>query len=146
MILALLVLLVVVICVCCQKCYNYEIQLIHLKSMNRLYSLWQRGKESEKQFTKFFSRYNIDSVAIYGMGKAGKILYDQLQRTDVEIRYVIDQNTNLKYKDLRIVSPQSELPDVDLIIITVVYEYNAIARQLRKKVNCPLLSLEQLLI
>lgn len=143
-ILALLLSLVFILRTYFQKCNDYEIQMIQLKRMNQLYSLWERG--SERQLKKFFCKYNIESVAIYGMGKAGKILYDELKKTSVEVRYAIDQNPNRKYKDLQIVSPKSDLPEVDLVIITALYEYNAIARELRKKMNCLLLSLEQILV
>lgn len=145
-ILALLLSLVFILRACIQKCNDYEIQMIQLKRMNQLYSLWERGKGGEKQFENFFCKYNIESVAIYGMGKAGKILYDELKKTSVEVRYAIDKKSDRKYKDLQIVSPQSDLPEVDLVIITVIYEYNAIARELRKKMNCLLLSLEQILV
>ena len=145
-ILMLLLALVFILRAYFQKCNDYEIRLIQLKSMNRLYSLWERGKGSEKQLKEFFCKYNIESVAIYGMGKAGKMLYDEIKKTSVEVRYAIDQKADRKYKDLQVISPQSDLPEVDLVIITVIYEYNAIARELRKKMNCLLLSLEQILV
>lgn len=126
-----------------KQCNN---ELKRYKSLYQLECLWREWEKERKEFGVFLMRYSINTVAIYGMGRQGKLLYEALKKEGVEIRYAIDKKTIGNKGRLLILSPESELPEVDLVIVTVLYEYNLIAQKMRRKLDCPIISLEQILL
>ena len=104
---------------------------------------WLQKKETGKGLADYFIRNNYRRIAIYGMKELGELLCDELLGTDsVCIKYAIDKNTNMTYKNIPIVSPDSELPDVDLIVVTAIHYFNEIEDLLKQKVTCPVVSIE----
>lgn len=72
------------------------------------------------------------------------MLYQEIQNTDIEIRYIIDKrkerNTNLK-----IIEPQSEWHSVDAIIISPL-SYDSILNEWREKFIYPTYILKNILM
>ena len=72
------------------------------------------------------------------------MLYQEIQNTDIEIRYIIDKrkerNTNLK-----IIEPQSEWRSVDAIIISPL-SYDSILNEWREKFIYPTYILKNILM
>jgi hypothetical protein len=126
------------------KQYNNELK--RYKSLYQLECLWRKWENERREFGFFLMRYSISTVAIYGMGRQGKLLYEALKKEGVEIRYAIDKKNIENKGGFLILSPESELPEVDLVIVTVLYEYNLIAQKMRRKLDCPIISLEQILL
>ena len=84
-------------------------------------------------------------IAIYGMSKMGKCLYEELSKSKSKCKvvFVTDQKEMNAYECYRL--PDSELPNVDVMIVTVINEYLKIKEEMQKRVNCPIISLEELL-
>ncbi len=66
----------------------------------------------------FLTEFGFNSVAIYGMGKIGHLLYDELVDNGINVDYCIDRRPII-YRDAKLYSPKDDLPDTELIIITV---------------------------
>jgi glycosyltransferase involved in cell wall biosynthesis len=112
---------------------NYEI-------MNKIMKL----KYNQVSLTTYFIDHNINNVAIYGMGELGNILYHELHHSEVHIRYGID-NMLKSYKDLEIITVNDELPMVDAIIVSAIFDFENIKDKLNKKVDYKIISLEAIL-
>lgn len=56
----------------------------------------------------------------------GKHLLYQLRQEDVTVSYAIDQQKELNHGDIAVYSLSDELPHVDAIIVTVLYDYSRI--------------------
>lgn len=87
-------------------------------------------------------------VAIYGLGRLGKNLFDEINQSNICLEYVIDREVSVnsgKYKNVKCYNPNSILPTVDVIIITVVNEYKEIAEIIRKKNEIRVISLEDII-
>lgn len=80
------------------------------------------------------------SVAVYGAGDVGKCLLSELSDSDIEVRYVIDRR-QIKL-DLPVYSPEDKLPTVDCIIVTAVMDYGEVSRSLKDKLDCHVISIE----
>lgn len=87
----------------------------------------QKIKEIEKELIKksgalkeAFDSMHIRRVAIYGMGRLGYKVYDTLKELQFEIPFVIDQNPYFLDKIMDVFAPEDKIPEVDVIIITVV--------------------------
>ena len=60
------------------------------------------------------------------------------------MKYFIDQKADKDSGDF-VVSPDSELEEVDVILVTPVTSYGEIKQRLVKKVSCPVISIEDIL-
>lgn len=89
----------------------------------------------------------IQKVAVYGVGIYGKWLIDLLKGSSINIVYAIDKRADVKcidipMKDLTIVNGEG----IDAIIVTPVFEYAEIKKEIIERSNCKILSLEEILV
>lgn len=110
-----------------------------------LFDRWMFCKQNGKSMEDYLKKNHVDTVAIYGMGHAGKCLYEELKATDIKVKYVIDQKADQIYTDVKKYFPEDNLPKVDLIIVTAVYYYRDIEKVLSNVTDCPIISLEDIL-
>lgn len=88
--------------------------------------LWLGLIESGGSIAVWLRKQGITSIAIYGLGMLGKHLLYQLRQEDVTVSYAIDQQKELNHGDIAVYSLSDELPHVDAIIVTVLYDYSRI--------------------
>ena len=78
----------------------------------------------------------IKKIAIYGAGDMGRLLYEEIKDSDIEVAYFADRNgEGLHQVDDIPVVPLQEIPqmeDVDGMIITPAGNYDAIYKALVK--------------
>lgn len=84
-------------------------------------------------------------IAVYGMGSIGKLICKSIDNSVVRIEYGIDKNESGINSDIKILNPENNLPEVDAIIVTPVYYYDDIKKDLIRKVSCPIISLYDLI-
>ncbi len=87
---------------------------------------------------------NINTVAIYGMDVLGLTLFKELTDSGITVCYGIDRNANGIFCEIDVVSPDEELERVDAVIVTAVAAFDDIRQMLMKKMDCVILSLEDL--
>ena len=109
--------------------------------MNR----WVKVKQEGKNLSQYFEVNNYKNIAIYGMGYAGETLIDELKNTNTNVRYGIDKNADSLYSEVDIVTMEDELENVDAIVVTAITFFDEIAEKLEEKVDCPIISLEDIL-
>ncbi len=106
---------------------------------------WVKVKQEGKNLASYFEQEGYKKIAIYGMHYAGETLAEELQGSNVEIKYGIDKNADKIYADFFVVTPDSELEEVDAIVVTSITFFDEIEEALSAKVDCPILSLEDIL-
>lgn len=107
---------------------------------------WLWLKLQNKDIKEFFESNGYHNIAIYGLGEVGNRLYEELSRTSqIRIAYAIDTNAEKKRAPLRIYKPDDSLPDVDVIVVSVNFIYNEIEELLSGKVNCPIISIDDVI-
>lgn len=88
---------------------------------------------------------NVSTVAIYGAGKHGKMLYNELKATKVKVAYWIDQNCKAEsIEECPVIGMDSELPQVDAVIVTPYREFQSIESSLREKTKARIIPLDML--
>lgn len=122
-----------------EKLANKHLELFLL--MNQ----WVKVKQMGKNLASYLEQEGYREIAIYGMHYVGETLLEELMGTDIKVKYGIDQNVKEVLAGIDIVTPDSELETVDAIIITPILSFHEIKQQLEKKVNCPIISLEDVL-
>ena len=106
---------------------------------------WVKVKQKGKNLSQYFEQNRYKKIAVYGMSYAGETLLDELKGTGIDVVYGIDKNHDLIYSDIGIVSMEDELEKVDVIVVTAVTFFDEIERQLSEKIDCPIISLEEIL-
>ena len=115
---------------------------LHVNIMDSWMSLW----EQKKSVADFLEKYHYKKVAVYGIGILGKHLTFELLQKNIEVAYTIDRNKLLSYPGIPNYLLKEALPVVDAVIVTAVYEFDDIWKNIRNcKVKCPVLSLVELL-
>lgn len=106
---------------------------------------WVKVKQEGKNLASYFEKNGYKKIAIYGMSYAGETLLEELKDSEINVVYGIDRNAGEIYADVDVVSVDEELEEVDAIVVTAVTFFDEIEEQLNAKVNCPILSLEDIL-
>lgn len=106
---------------------------------------WVKVKQEGKDLASYFDQKDYKRIAIYGMSYAGETLIDELKGTDITIAYGIDKNANSIYVDVDVVSMEDVLDEVDAVVVTAITFFDEIEEKLSEKMDCPILSLEDIL-
>lgn len=106
---------------------------------------WFVLKQHNKTLKSYFEKNNYRRIAIYGMSDLGKYLLEELADSSIKVVCGIDKRAERLTFRVPVLTMEEIFPDVDAIIVTAVYFFQEIKEALRKKVNCPVLSLEDVL-
>lgn len=98
---------------------------------------WLENRNAEKSFVDYFNSYGYAKIAIYGTGDLGRLLYDEIKNSDIKVEYFIDRNGEgiREIEDIPVatINDIPEMPDVDVLVITPVGNYEAISEALARK-------------
>lgn len=106
---------------------------------------WLQIRQQGKTLVQYFTENGYKTVAVYGMKELGERLCDELKGSDVTVSYAIDKNADSIYADVDVVTPDEELAPVDVIVVTAITYFDEIEEELAEKVECPVISLEDVL-
>lgn len=110
----------------------------------QLFNKWLCLKEKGKTLQPYFGNKNYKDIAIYGLGMAGNHLLADLEKSSVKIAYGIDRLGNhLKYH-FPIYTMDQELPTADIIVVSVIYDFDNIYKDLKGKFSGPIISLSEI--
>lgn len=107
---------------------------------------WLEAKNYGASARDYFLANGWKNIAIYGMGDLANRLMEDLGNSDIGVKYGIDRDaagTVARISD--IYSPNDKLPEVDVVVITPFYAYKPIQEMLKKKLDCPVISLENVI-
>ncbi len=96
--------------------------------------------------SEYFSNLGYKNIAIYGMGDLANRLLDDLEGSAIHVNYGIDRDAaGTVCRIENIYSLNDELPDADAVIVTPFYAFEAICSDLKGKVGCPVISIEEVI-
>ena len=84
------------------------------------------------------------SVAIYGLGELGKRLIEQFELEDRKVEYAIDKQAKLLFADFDLYTLEENLPNVDVVVVTAVADFEEIKSELSGRINTTIVSLEEI--
>lgn len=116
------------------------------KQYYNLYDHWIELKNNNIAISGYFEQKGYKTIAIYGMGDVGVQFARELELLpNITVKYVIDKNI---YSD-KVIFPKvdlgKDLPDVDVIVVTPIFAYKSIKRELEEYVHCPIISIEDVI-
>lgn len=107
---------------------------------------WMEILENGKSLSSYLKKTGLKNIAVYGGRNAGKHFAKQLLESEVTIRYIIDKaDLSGDITSLPVYHLHDELPAVDGIIVTPIWDYQSIKNELEKIVKCPIISLEDII-
>lgn len=105
---------------------------------------WVKAKQEGKNLASYFDKNGYRKIAIYGMSYAGETLLGELKGTGVQVAYAIDRNASAIYADIDVLPLDSDLGDVDAVVVTAITFFDELKEKLGKRLNCPVVSLENI--
>ena len=81
-------------------------------------SEWMKAKTNNRTISDYLTERGYQTIAIYGMGRMGDCLLNELCRGNVSVKYAIDRNVEEIYARVDLYKPSDDIPDVDAILIT----------------------------
>lgn len=118
-------------------------RLSEIQESHHVLTLWLKSHFG-KTIVYYLKEMGVKTIAIYGYGFLGKILYKELQSTEITVDYIIDKRKIID-ADIKIVEPESEWPPVDAIIISPL-AYNSIFDERKDKFIYPTYILKNILM
>lgn len=133
-------------------CEDIDNEVVSKKSFLKLqnaYELtlrWLEIRQRGHRFEEFFAQKCIKSVAIYGMAELGRRLYDEIECSSVEIKYLIDKNPVAPMKQFLDFTSIDEVGnDVDAIIVTAVMTEKQLVDELKNRGYKEVIGLSEIL-
>lgn len=106
---------------------------------------WVAVKQEGKNLADYFEKMGYKTIAIYGMSYAGERLVEELKDSNIQIKYGIDKKADTIYSDIEIVTMEDKLEEVDAVVVTPIFFFDEIEEALSEKMDCPIISLEDIL-
>lgn len=106
---------------------------------------WVKVKQEGKNLGEYFERNGLKRIAVYGMSYAGETLIEELKDTGIEVVYGIDKHADKIFSTVDVISVDDSFAEVDAVIVTAITFFDDIKDMLCEKVNCPVISLEDIL-
>lgn len=121
-------------------------QLQKFKMFYKILIQWIYNYDNDV-FGDFFRNNHITSCAIYGYAELGKLFRLECEKRNIRIPYVIDQKVLIdKEGGIPIYRLGEEKLETDTVIVTAVYDYHAIKRNLEKRGYKRIFSLEDVIL
>lgn len=114
-------------------------------ALYKMMAQWVKVKQQGKNLSSFFAENGYKKIAIYGMSYAGETLLEELKDSDIQIAYGIDKNASSIDTEMQVVTLDDDLEDVDAVIVTAITFFDEIEEELSRKINCPVISLKEVL-
>jgi hypothetical protein len=111
----------------------------------RLLASWLTQRNKGRTLAEYFTDHHFGSVAIYGLGRLGMCLLEELRNSKINVRYGIDRDAgHFSYLDLKVVPPESAIEPVDVIVVTPFYECEKLIAELQGKISSAIVTLEDI--
>lgn len=125
---------------------NKDRTVLKYKTYYKMLLSWIDLMERGKLLGDYLEKNRYYRVAVYGGYDTGQHLINQLHGTEINVEYIIDRNCFLKeINSLPVYRPDDQLPKVDAIIVTPIWDYQNIEEKLSAKNSCPIISLQKII-
>ncbi len=125
---------------------NKEMRINKMSEYFELMNEWMYKLEDNKSISTYFIKNGFKKIAVYGYGHMTKHLLFQLQNTEIEVLYVIEQNKPKNTIPHLTLNLEDKLGAVDAIVVTPFIEYIQIKRNIMKRINCPIISIKEVIM
>lgn len=115
------------------------------KSYYEVLNQWLMLKQEGKKIDTYFEKAGYRNIAIYGMGEVGNRLQKELEESEIKILYCLDKEAACLDADSNVIDMEDGLQGIDVVIVTAMFAFDEIEEDLMAKVDCPIISLEEVI-
>lgn len=138
-------------CIVREKYFRRQVQ--ELKAANdklsdnyQLLNHWLEVCKEGRSTAEYFQHMGYQHIAVYGMAELANRLSEDLEGSGIQIDYGIDRDVSCTIARIEeVYSLQDELPETEAVIVTPYYAFDHIYQDLKNKVNCPIISIEDVI-
>lgn len=110
-----------------------------------IYKPWLEKRQKGESIADFMINKQYKNVAVYGLGKLGVSLINELKEKGINIAYIIDQRAEeIFFQDIDVFLFTKTLPDVGAVIITTVNDQKELREKIMRNMKCDVYTLEEL--
>lgn len=110
-----------------------------------LLNQWLLLAQQGKSLVDYFQKNNYNKIAVYGMGMLGRRLIDEFKDSHIQVLYGIDKRAAYYTGKFPVYVSPISTEEVDVIVVTACTYFNEIKNDLKTKVKCDIVSLEDIL-
>ena len=110
----------------------------------KILTTWLDMRQHGITIGDYMKKRGYNRVIIYGLSYIGERLYTELESEGFRVVGIIDSNQYV-LADCRLYSPNDDLPEADLMIITSEMTYNEVKEKMSKKVSYPIIGFSGLI-
>lgn len=123
---------------------NCNAEIGRIKTNNSILYDWLKIKQYGGTVEQYLKDNKIHNIAIYGCGVLGKALYNELRKTDIHIECFIDKKYENYSFDVPVIGIDN-IPDIEVIIVSVINYFDDIVEELLKHSQNTIISLEDII-
>ncbi len=109
---------------------NFRGEYLRLEYNNNVLKRWLEWKLQNISLEHFFIKNGYKNIAIYGMGYLGVLLWQELRGKEVAVEYFLERQGKPDYMGVAVYGIEDMRPKVDVIVVTVVHQYDLIRNEL----------------
>ena len=117
----------------------------YCESYKNIYNLWLALLQAGGSIEKYLLSKSVNKIAIYGCAELGTHLVNELKRSSIDIKCIIDRDSKTPYSGIEIIRPEDFCGEVDLVIVTAIVHFPEIYDYMKKLTDCRIVSLEEVL-
>ena len=116
--------------VSCKTLLEREAELQKFQNLYNLMVEWTISKQDGKKIEAYLKKKNISCISIYGFAEIGQILYRELVDGEIKIVDVFDRRVFDNVLQISAISPEKGDVSVDAVIVTAIFSFDEIKRNL----------------
>lgn len=116
------------------------------KEISTTLEMWLENHQRGIRIDEYLSSIGIRNVAIYGIGRLGRLLLKEFDSELVDLKFAIDKNCESIKVGVPVTSLYQMKEKVDLIIITPVMQTYEIKKEINKYTECKIITITDLLV
>lgn len=120
---------------------DFFIQLYELMEKPELFA------DLGKNLTRYFHRNDYRNIAVYGVGKLGKLILRNIDVTQLESICTVDENKEAQFENIETVTiwELANREKLDMVLVTPLLDYPQIEAQICSMREIPVISAKELM-
>lgn len=115
-----------------------------IRSYYNILNYWFLKFRKGENIVTYFRHNGYKNIAIYGFKELGIQLLKELEKTEVNVRGIIDKDENIDGQGLDIFRPGDELPELDVVVVTASYYFEEVKDSL-KYIKCDIVPINDVI-
>lgn len=97
--------------------------------------------------TRYFQINGYKNIAVYGVGKLGKLILRNIDTAQLESICTIDENRAVRFGDMETINLQelADRKEIDMVLVTPLLDYPQIEAQICSMREIPVISAKELM-